>query len=69
MSDKLEIRVPYLKESYREYRYIVKFAENNPSEKLRAEIEVCKQMVELLPLQIDALQRGININGQARRSM
>jgi tRNA U55 pseudouridine synthase TruB len=51
-SERAEILIPYLKESLKEYQWIVKFAASHQLSSLTGEIEVCKQMVELLPLKI-----------------
>jgi len=57
-----DILISCLTESCKEYQWLIDFSKDNDIKVMQTEIEICKQMVELLPMKISAIRRGVITN-------
>lgn len=53
-------RIEHLRQSLEQYQYIVSYVDKHPNtrESIEQEYEICKEMISLIPLKIDKLNKG-----------
>jgi len=53
------MQATFLTASCNEYQWIINYAKKHQITTMETEVEICKQMIELLPVKISAIRRGV----------